>query len=118
MRVPSSLLDRSGNRLTDEAVAEIVRRIACACRPERVVMFGFAAAGEMTPDSDIDLLMIEREVPDIRQETLRIRRALGGLPAPFDVIVMSTNRFEGTRDVIGGIAWPAARSGRVILEAA
>ena len=118
MRVPSSLLDRSGKRLTDEAVAEIVRRIAGACRPERVILFGSAAAGEMTPDSDIDLLVIERDVPDIRQETLRIRRALGGLPSPFDVIVMSSDRFEETRDVIGGIAWPAARSGRVIFEAA
>jgi hypothetical protein len=31
---------------------------------------------------------------------------------------MKSERFEETRDVIGGIAWPAARYGKVIYEAA
>jgi|SRR5262245_31726830 len=112
------LLDGSGKRLTDEAVREIVRRIVDVAKPDRVILFGSAAAGQMTPDSDIDLLVIEQTIADPRNETLRIRSALADLPAPFDVIVMERERFDETRGVIGGIAWPASRYGRVIYEAA
>jgi len=34
------------------------------------------------------------------------------------VIVIASERFEETKDVIGGIAFPAHRYGRVLYEAA
>jgi len=83
-----------------------------------VILFGSAATGTMTRDSDIDLLVLEEDVQDGREEALRIREALSDLPSAFDVIVMRTERFEETRNVIGGIAWPAAHHGKVIYEAA
>jgi predicted nucleotidyltransferase len=104
--------------VSEESIREIVRRILAVSRPDRVILFGSAASGQMTPDSDIDLLVLDWEGVDAREEALCIRRALSGLPFPFDVIVMSRERFEETRGVIGGIAWPAARYGRVIYEAA
>jgi hypothetical protein len=72
----------------------------------------------MTPDSDIDLLVVQAEVRDPRRESRRLREALNGLAVPFDVIVMSTDRFEETKGVIGGIAYPAHKYGKVIYEAA
>ncbi len=102
----------------DAIVEEIVQRIRAVSRPDRIILFGSAAAGRMNRDSDVDLLVVEREVADARRDIIRIREALAGLPFPFDVVVMSRDRFEETRDVIGGIAWPAARYGRVIYEAA
>ena len=101
-----------------EVIGEIVKRILSVARPERVILFGSAATGKMTPDSDIDLLVLDGQVGDARAEAGRIRQALLGIPYPFDVIVMSRERFEETRGVIGGIAWPADRYGRVIYEAA
>jgi hypothetical protein len=41
-----------------------------------------------------------------------------GFRFPVDVIVMSTFRFEETKSVIGGMAYPANKYGRVIYEAA
>jgi len=38
---------------------EIVRRILAVAKPDRVIVFGSAAAGRMTADSDIDLLVVE-----------------------------------------------------------
>ena len=101
-----------------ETTRQIVRRILAACKPDRVIFFGSAATGQATRDSDIDLLVVERQVADPREEALRIRKALSGLPFPIDVVVMSRDRFEETKEVIGGIAWPAARYGTVIYEAA
>jgi hypothetical protein len=37
---------------------------------------------------------------------------------PFDLIVMPTERFEETKDLISGIAYPANQYGNVICEAA
>jgi hypothetical protein len=62
--------------------------------------------------------VLERDPRDLWEESSRIREALTGLRFAFDVIVMSSDRFEETRGVIGGIAWPAARDGKVIYEAA
>lgn len=111
---------RTGPRhsVSKETLDEIVERILAVCQPDRVILFGSAATGQMTPDSDIDLLVVDREAPDARGQSLRIRQALVALPYPFDVFVMSRERFDETRDVIGGIAWPAAHHGKVIYEAA
>ncbi|MCX5770312.1 MAG: nucleotidyltransferase domain-containing protein [Candidatus Hydrogenedentes bacterium] len=84
----------------------------------RIILFGSAAAGQMTPDSDIDLLVLERDVTDLRAERLRVRMALRGIDYPFDIILMTEERFEETKNVIGGIAYPANKEGLVIYEAA
>jgi predicted nucleotidyltransferase len=99
-------------------IEEIVRRILCATHPERIILFGSAAAGPMTRDSDVDLLVIQRSCDDPWRESVRVRAALRGLGFPFDVIVMASERFEETKDVIGGIAYPAHKYGKVIYEAA
>ena len=79
--------------------------------------FGSLAAGTSTRDSDIDLLVVEDEVDDVRAEKRGLRMALGDLGRPLDVLVIRTERFEKTEDVIGGIAYPANRYGVVLYEA-
>ena len=110
--------ESSVGKLSDETVGAIVTRVLDACGPEQVILFGSAATGRMTRDSDIDILVVLSDVTNARQEAMDVRTALADFPFPFDVIVMSRDRFEDTRDVIGGIAWPAARYGRVIYETA
>ena len=103
----------------DETLArEIIRRILTVAEPDRIILFGSAAAGQMTQDSDIDLLVVEPVPKNTRNEIVRIRRALGDIGYPVDVIVMATERFEETKGVIGGIAYPAHKYGRVLYEAA
>lgn len=103
----------------DEAVLrEIVQRVLSVTHPRRIILFGSAAAGRMTADSDIDLLILEASPSNARDESVRIRDALRGLGYPFDVIVMAAGRFEATKDVVGGIAYPANKYGRTIYEAA
>ncbi len=103
----------------DETLArEIVRRILAVTKPDKVILFGSAAAGTMTRDSDIDLLVIEADPGDRREKYVRIRRALRGMGQPFDIILISTQWFEESKDIIGGIAYPANKYGKVIYEAA
>jgi len=103
-----------GERLT----AEIVGRIRSVASPRRIVIFGSAAVGSLTPDSDIDLLVLEDDPVDARAHRLRIRQALRGLGRAFDIVVMTTERFDETKGVVGTIAYPADRQGQVVYEAA
>ncbi len=108
--------DRMG---VDETVLnEVVRRVLTVARPERIILFGSAASGQMTRDSDIDLLVVEPEPANTRDRSVKIRRALGDVQYPVDIVVMSSERFEETKNIIGGIAYPANKYGRVLYEAA
>ena len=89
----------------------------CAA-PDRTILFGSAAVGVMTNASDIDVLIVESDPGDQRKESVRHRERLRGLGYPFDVIVISTEWFEESKNVIGGIAYPANKCGKVIYEAA
>jgi len=102
----------------DAVIEEIVRRVLSVASPQKIILFGSAAAGKLTRDSDIDLLIVESEPFDRRDEYLRIRRALRGMGFPFDILFISTEWFETSKDVIGGIACPANKYGKVIYEAA
>lgn len=101
----------------EELVQEIVRRVLTAAKPKRIILFGSAATANMTHDSDIDLLVLEDEPGNRIKESVRIREAIGFIRHPVDVIVMRTERFEETKEVVGGIAFPANKYGKVIYEA-
>lgn len=99
--------------ISDATIEEIRSRILAVTKPDRIILFGSAATGSMTPDSDIDLLVVERE-PDVRQESARLQEALRGIGYPVDVVVISTQWFEESKGVVGGIAYPANKYGKVI----
>ncbi len=102
----------------ENIVQKIMEEILRVANPERVILFGSAAMGSMSPDSDVDLLVIEKSVANAREQTAKIRGALRSFRMPVDVIVMTSERFEETKNVIGGIAYPANKYGKVIYEAA
>jgi len=104
--------------IDESLVKEIVRRVLAATAPDKIILFGSAATGEMTRDSDIDLLVVEPDPGDRRKKSVKIDATLSGLGYPFDVIVISTEWFEASKNVIGGIAYPANKYGKVIYEAA
>lgn len=97
---------------------QVVGRLRAASSPARVIVFGSVATSTATAESDLDLLVVIDGITDTRQESVRLREALGDIGIPVDVIVMSAARFEETKDVIGGIAYPAHKYGKVIYEAA
>lgn len=102
----------SGSQLvTDDLLRDVTRRIVNALAPEQVILFGSYAEGRATADSDLDLLVVT-ERPVSREERLLWARSLfQDVPLPVQVITISRQEYEETRDVIGGIAYPAAKYG-------
>ena len=99
-------------------INEIIQRILAVAKPKRIILFGSAAMDRMTRDSDIDIMVVIAVPGNNRKESIRIRAGLRGLGCAFDIIVMSLERFEESKSVIGGIAYPANKYGKVIYEAA
>lgn len=101
-----------------ELLTEIVKRIVSAGDPEQIILFGSYARGDFGPDSDLDLLVIEKDVDAPRRESVRLRRALRGLLVPIDVIVATPEQIERHRNTIGLIYRPALQEGRVLYDRA
>ena len=100
-----------------QVIDQMVKRIAEQFHPEKIILFGSMATGTQTPDSDVDLLVIVREVDDRRRLRNDIHRAVTGLGLPKDIVVLTTDEFERKRSIPGTIAYPAEHEGKVLYVA-
>jgi predicted nucleotidyltransferase len=104
--------------LPDPAALEtLVRRIVEVARPDRIVLFGSAARGEMGPDSDLDVLVVKSGVEHRRRLAQDIYMNLSGVGVGVDLIVLTPEDIEAQRDSVGSIVGPALAEGRVIYAA-
>ena len=62
-----------------QVLKEIVRRIVTCAHPEKIILFGSGARGEMSHDSDIDLLVIKEGEFDAGNLTEKIYMHLIGI---------------------------------------
>jgi predicted nucleotidyltransferase len=113
-------MDRIGEppwAMTPEKIAEAVALLVAAGTPQQVIAFGSAATGDLTSANDLDLLVIQPQVPDRLREMVRLRRALRGLLMPIDLIVTSRERFDDRAQVPGTVEFAARTQGRVLYDA-
>lgn len=102
----------------DQAVLdEIVRRVVEAAQPDRIILFGSAARDEMSPESDVDLLVIKSGVEHRGQLEERIYMNLFGVGVPVDVVVVTPEDVARIGDRVGSVIRPALREGREIYAA-
>jgi uncharacterized protein len=104
--------------VTPEKIAEAVRRIVEAARPVRVILFGSQARGEAGRDSDVDLVVVEREVHNRYAEIVRLMETLRGLILPVEILVISQRDFDYWSDVPGNVYRAAKLEGKALYEAA
>lgn len=97
-------------------VADVIQRVVEAAQPEKIVLFGSAARGEMGPDSDLDLLVI-KSCKNRRATARAIRRKLIGIGIAKDVMVATPQDIERYKDSIGLIYHLALIEGKVIYAA-
>jgi uncharacterized protein len=100
----------------ESLIVEAGQRLATATEGARVILFGSYARGEVGPSSDLDLLVIEPEVPTPRAESARLRRELRDLEVALDVIVVSAKQADELGGVSGTMINEALRTGRVLVE--
>ena len=102
--------------MIDQTILDnIIRRIVEVADPERIILFGSAARGDMNRHSDVDLLIV-KEGEDPLDLMRQIRRNLYGVGAAIDAVVVTPQAIEQYRDSHALIIKPALQEGKVIYE--
>ena len=78
-----------------------------------VIVFGSCARGEVTEDSDLDVLVVEPTVTDQWDEMVRLRRAMHPIRIAADVIVVSQATFDEWAETPNTLLYEAAHKGRI-----
>ena len=96
---------------------DIIRRIVDVAQPEKIILFGSAARGDMGSNSDVDLLII-KEGADALELMGDIYMNLDGVGAAIDAIVVTPDDVERYKDTHALVIKPALQEGKVVYEAA
>ncbi len=99
------LIEQAGKALAEAAGVD-----------SKVILFGSHARGDERPDSDVDFLVIEPEVANRREEWDRLRRAIGDILLPVDIIVLDQRLAERRAKVPGTVVYHALRDGQVFAH--
>jgi uncharacterized protein len=102
--------------LDQKTLDEIIRRIVEVAHPEKIILFGSAARGEMGPNSDVDLLVIKAGAHRL-DLVGQIYMKLHGVGEAVDVIVVTPEDVERYRDSHALVIAPALREGKVVYAA-
>ena len=100
--------------LDEKTLDDIIGRIVEVAQPERIVLFGSAARGSMTRNSDVDLLII-KEGGDANLRA-RIYEKLYGLRVAADAILVSPADVERYKNSHALVIKPALQEGKVVYE--
>ena len=101
---------------SQEVLEEIIRRVVEVAQPERIILFGSAARGQMGPNSDMDLLVVKRGKFDQGRLTEDIYQSLYGVGQAVDVVVVTAEQVERHRDTHWRVIAPALREGREVYH--
>ncbi len=103
-------------KVNRKVLDKIVRRIVKIAKPEKIIMFGSAARGEMGPNSDVDLLIIKSGVHR-RKLAMKIYRNLGAIGCPVDLVVVTPEDIKRYGDCPALVIEPALREGKLLYAA-
>lgn len=102
--------------LDQDTLDEIIRRVVEVAQPEQIILFGAAAQGTMTRNSDVDLLIV-KEGGDAKNLRARIYENLYGVRVAVDAILVSPADLERYKDSHALVIKPALQDGKVVYEA-
>jgi predicted nucleotidyltransferase len=100
-------------QVRQEVLDEIVRRIVEVAAPEKIILFGSAARGEIGPNSDLDLLVVKSDAHR-RRLAQAIYMNLFGVGRAVDVVVVTPEDVERYKDAFALVIEPALREGKVV----
>ena len=101
----------------DSGIREAIQKVVDLTSPAKVIVFGSRVTGQGNSDSDLDVLIIVPDpVGDRRRRQNELRRVLARPRPLVDPWIMGECEFEETRDVVGGLAYPATHGGVLVYQ--
>ena len=90
--------ETKGSAMLDQPILDdIIQRIVEVAQPEKIILFGSAARGDMNRHSDVDLLII-KEGADALELMGEIYMNLDGVGAAVDAVVVTPDDVERYKD--------------------
>jgi len=100
-------------QVSQQVLDKIIQCIVAVAQPEKIIIFGSAARGEMGPDSDVDLLVVKSGIHR-RRLAQAIYMNLIGVGQAVDVVVVTPEDIERYKDSFALVIEPALRDGKVV----
>ncbi len=113
MSTISFLKKKIPKAIAKKEVMKISATIAEAISPKAIILFGSFARGEMTDQSDIDLLIVVQNRDRISQDRKTVASLRPITQTPMDIVWMTFDDYIKKRKV-GGIARVATAEGRIL----
>ena len=107
------------NPITNEAIAEVTRRIVAELDPEEIILFGSYAWGTPHEYSDIDVCVIVADgVPDFNRIEwgVRARLSVSDLMVDVDVLMTTRSAIEAYKKVRGALERKIVEEGKTLYE--
>ncbi len=99
-----------------EIINTLVEKIVELVHPLQIILFGSAARGDMTTDSDIDLLVV---MPDGTQKRETMRYLLKNIKfyeIDYDIVVATVTDLTEYKDDVGFIYYYALKEGKTVYD--
>jgi predicted nucleotidyltransferase len=103
-------------KLNPAVLQDILARIVKIAKPEKIILFGSAARGQMGPNSDVDLLVVKSGRYNRLRLVQKIYRNMQGDEA-VDILLFTPQEIEEFRDCPWLVVYPALREGKVVYAA-
>jgi uncharacterized protein len=97
--------------------SELLDSVVAFFRPRRIILFGSAARGDATSDSDLDLLIVLDDDAPAEKLTLAAgQESRKSYRLPADVVPCRESIFRRKSRIVGTLAYAADREGVVVYE--
>jgi predicted nucleotidyltransferase len=104
-------------KVDEELLKEIVKRIVNAVNPLKIILFGSYAYGVPKKGSDLDILVVVDNIKDSKRELrLKIRKALREFVIGKDIIVLSAQELENWENIPYTFISSIVRKGKILYE--
>ena len=102
--------------VTEEVLAEVVRRVVAVLQPYKLILFGSYVYGAPSGDSDVDLLVILETSARPVDRYLAVSRLLRPRPFPLDILVKTPDEIAQALKTGDSFIHEIVTQGRVLYE--
>ena len=102
----------------DEEIQNVVNQLISLYKPEKIILFGSLAKGQVKQSADIDLFIIKNDVPEFGVDRIRQLDALINYTLATDFIVYRPEELEQRLKLGDPFIKSILKEGKVLYNAA